>query len=95
MPKANDSELVTVRVPVNVLDALRLACQATGRSMSSEIRQGIQMRVDELREDPEVRRQVQERITQMQSLYGRVGDSTDEANAEQTPSEQSEAAGRP
>lgn len=70
MAKSSESELVTVRVPIGLLDALRLACQATGRSMSSEIRQGIQMRVDELRNDPEVLQAVQARIDQMQSLYG-------------------------
>lgn len=72
MPKtsADDSELVTVRVPKTDLDTLRLACQVTGRSMSSEIRQGIQLRIDVLQRDPDVLKRVEEKIAQLQSLYG-------------------------
>lgn len=54
-PAADDQAmtLVSVRIPDSDLAALRLAALATRGSVAHEIRLGIQMRLGELRKDPD------------------------------------------
>jgi hypothetical protein len=85
---SNDSELVNVRIAADDLDALRLVCQATGRSMASEIRQGVQLRLLELRKDADVQRAIKEHADRVQRFYSwepTPEEGLDEAAADTAP----------
>jgi predicted DNA-binding protein len=78
---AND-HVTTIRLPIELADALELVARAEGKPVSEVIREAIAAHVEKRRADPEFQRRLRERIEADRRILERLADRPDDASQE-------------